>query len=131
MQVEREGETCKMAISVECPNCGGSLSPGAGDSIATCSYCGSRIRLDPAEKHAIDPLRQDVRSEIADLLKNGKKVEAIKVHRSHCSGTLKESKLAVEKIGSDAGIPVKTGCCSVIAASLVLLVITILSAAAG
>ncbi|MFO8184407.1 MAG: hypothetical protein R6U39_09570 [Candidatus Aegiribacteria sp.] len=118
-----------MADSVECPNCGGKLSPGAGDSLVTCIYCGSTVRLDPSERGSNDHTADQMLDEITDLLRRGKKIEAIKIHRRHSSGTLKESKLAVEKIGREAGIPVKTGSCSVLAATLILFILMVLSAA--
>jgi transcription elongation factor Elf1 len=118
-----------MAISVECPNCGGSLSPKKGETVVKCKYCGSSVRLDPAEMSSNDGLPPDIQREIIDLLREGKKIEAIKLHRNHFSGSLKDSKLAVENMGRKAGIPVGSGSCSVMAAALILLALLIMSTA--
>jgi len=53
-------------------------------------------------------LTSEVRDEVVGLLREGKKIEAIKVYRKHVSVGLKESKEAVEAIGNDLGI-VTTG----------------------
>jgi len=67
-----------------------------------------------------DQLPAEARDEIVRLLRNGDKIQAIKVHRKYVPGTLKESKTAVEAMAAGLGIPVKSGCLSVMAMAVVL-----------
>ena len=52
----------------------------------------------------------EARNEIERLLREGKKIEAIRVYRSFAEATLKEAKEAVESVASRMGIKLTTGC---------------------
>jgi hypothetical protein len=120
-----------MPESYECPNCGGSLAAGEGSGIVKCRYCGSSVRLDGSGDGAPGSLPPDARDEIVLLLRKGDRIGAIKAHRKHVPGTLKESKLAVESIAREMGLAVRTGSCSALmvlaAATLGTLILLLLS----
>lgn len=59
--------------------------------------------------------------EIVRLLRDGKKLAAIKLHREATGVGLKEAKLAVEAIAAERGIESQRAGCSVTAAALVLI----------
>jgi ribosomal protein L7/L12 len=63
------------------------------------------------------PAPADVDADLCDLLKKGEKIEAIKLYRAQTGASLAEAKAAVEALGSQHGIPVKSAGC----ASMVLL----------
>lgn len=109
-----------MPRSIECPNCGGSL-PAGGSGTVTCTYCGSSIQLDGRPDDGGGRLPPEAGERIADLLRSGNKIEAIKVHRQYVAGTLKESKQAVEGMARELGIAVRSGSCSAVVAGMVLL----------
>ncbi len=52
----------------------------------------------------------EARTEVERLLREGKKIEAIKVYRNHTETTLKQAKEAVESVASGMGIKLTTGC---------------------
>ena len=56
----------------------------------------------------------EARNEIERLLRERKKIEAIKVYRSHSDATLKEAKEAVESVASGMGIKLTTGCLTLV-----------------
>lgn len=103
-----------MPVPYNCPSCGGSLPSGSGSGTVTCSYCGSTVKLEEGmeDRGRLPPEAMD---EITALLRKGDSIGAIKVHRRHISGTLKESKEAVEAIAGNMGIAVRSGSCSVLA----------------
>ena len=103
-----------MPVSYECPNCGGSLPADCSGRVVTCSFCGSSVRIgeDPGDNR--NELSEDVRDDISELLRNGRKIDAIKLYRKHVTASLKESKLAVESMARELGLPARTGSCSVV-----------------
>jgi ribosomal protein L7/L12 len=64
--------------------------------------------------------------EVASLMEQGRKIEAIKLYREHARSGLKEAKDAVEAIAAARGITSKSGCLGV-----VLLVFLVLLGQAG
>lgn len=66
----------------------------------------------PSEEPSSDRSSQtdaDLRNEVVRLLERGSKIEAVKVYREQTGLGLKESKLAVEEIGEQNGIPASSG----------------------
>lgn len=99
--------------SLSCPNCGAALRVGVRDSVVTCGYCHSTIRLTtqgPAESvltaQSSDAiaLSPSVTEQIKALLKEGRRIEAIKLYREETKGTLKASKDAVDAMAASMGI---------------------------
>ena len=101
-----------MPVSFECPNCGGSLPADGGGEVLTCRYCGSSVRIGEDLGAGPKELPGDVRDQITHLLRNQRKIDAIKLYRKHVTASLKESKLAVESMAREMGLPVRTGSCS-------------------
>jgi ribosomal protein L7/L12 len=67
-------------------------------------------RLPVAERRGLP----NVSEEIVSLLEQGRKIEAIKLYREQSGAGLKEAKEAVEEIGRQRGIAMKSGCLGVI-----------------
>jgi hypothetical protein len=103
-----------MPVSYECPNCGGSLPADCSGRVVTCGYCGSSVRIGEDHGEKRNELPDDVRDDISELLRNDRKIEAIKLYRKHVTASLKESKLAVESMAREMGLPVRTGSCSAV-----------------
>jgi hypothetical protein len=97
-----------MAIDdLDCPNCGAPVD-FAGGTRATCSFCKSQLLLTGEGVRAASTLNDlleqssirhsvDVDA-INDLLRQGKKIEAIRLYRQQTGVGLKEAKDAVETI---------------------------------
>ncbi|MBD3276981.1 MAG: hypothetical protein GF388_01665 [Candidatus Aegiribacteria sp.] len=106
-----------MVRSLECPNCGADLKAGRSGT-EVCRYCGSTLELGGKEPKSGDGrLSTDDIGQIEDNLRNGNKIEAIKIYRRATSASLKQSKLAVESMARNIGVPVRSGCSSVLLAS--------------
>jgi hypothetical protein len=97
-----------MAITgMNCPNCGAAVD-FAGSTRANCSFCKSQLYLTDAGVKATSALNdlmenQPVtlgvdRDRIQQLVREGKKIEAIKLVREQTDLSLKEAKDAVEAI---------------------------------
>jgi DNA-directed RNA polymerase subunit RPC12/RpoP len=109
---------------LKCPTCAAPLDyPAAGGSTMRCPYCNSTVMLtDPSKQPAsistgddlaaaLGPLLGNAMNipEVADLLRSGKKIQAIKIIRQSSGLGLAEAKNAVDKIAaarSAAGIPI-------------------------
>lgn len=108
----------EMNRSFECPNCGGSL-PGRGrEGLVTCPYCGSAVMTHDSNEGDSVHLPAEARAEIEELLRRGKRIDAIKLYREHVSGTLKESKLAVESIAGEMGLKAGGASCTAVLAGI-------------
>lgn len=71
--------------------------------------------------------QSELEKQLLDLMRQGRKIDAIKLYRERTHQGLKEAKDAVEALASHHGIPVtRSGC-----AGLVLLLLAALSTAAA
>jgi ribosomal protein L7/L12 len=100
--------------SLECPNCGAALHVYDSDSVVTCSYCNSTVRLTGATGArtgvldtgaAVDASDAPFVAELRDLLQRGNKIEAIKRYRQRTSLGLKEAKDEIEAFERDQNNP--------------------------
>ncbi|OPL19800.1 MAG: hypothetical protein AVO35_02160 [Candidatus Aegiribacteria sp. MLS_C] len=81
----------------------------------TCPYCGSVISTDDGGRGDDKHLPPEARHEIEQLLRDGKRIEALKLHRKHIPGSLKESRLAVESMAREMGLKAGGSCTAVLA----------------
>lgn len=103
-----------MSATFDCPSCGASLDIGdGGKATIECQYCGKTVivphelRAEQPESRTLghsgqdlleDTMQQAARlAEVAELVRNGEKIEAIKLYRQITGLGLKESKDAVEQ----------------------------------
>ncbi len=102
-----------------CPACGAPLDPQPNQATVKCAYCGNSTILPSSMRSPISHgdiatsasgfdansmLNQTTRmKEVVELVRNGKKIEAIKLFRELTGTDLKEAKEAVEAI--EAGKP--------------------------
>ena len=110
-------DTTKLLI---CPACGAPLDPQPGEVTIKCGYCGNSVILPHAMRapmshgnFATSSTGFDLSSvvdqagrikEVVELVRAGKKIEAIKLYREITGMDLKEAKEAVEAIA--AGQPI-------------------------
>ena len=102
-----------MAVeSLTCPNCGAPVQVKGDESVTVCSFCNSSLRIttDAADHRtaqlddAAQPQAEDWAHGAVDveqiklLLRDGKKIVAIKVYREQSGVGLAEAKAAVESI---------------------------------
>jgi ribosomal protein L7/L12 len=80
--------------AVKCEHCGAAVV--AGD--ATCRYCGVLFRAAGAPVAATQAPRDELEARVVALLRDGNKIEAIKVFRQARGCGLREAKDAVEAI---------------------------------
>lgn len=107
-------------------------------SAPACSECGAELSL-PDDRAAgavggvpapeVDPALDDVpeldlfETELVNLLKEGRKIEAIKRYRQQTGAGLKSAKVAVEQFAAKQGLPgTQSGCRS---ASVILLAVVV------
>jgi ribosomal protein L7/L12 len=107
----------------KCPSCGGDVPP----DVERCKFCDARMPAVAGEEPAAgspSPLEEQVLS----LMRQGQKIEAIKVYRAATACGLKEAKDSVESLAAKHGIVARgAGCASAI---LLLLVVAALCLAA-
>lgn len=77
--------------SAKCDNCGAAVTPGAFN----CVYCGTTFTTTAP---GVAPAPAGVHPEIVRLLREGKKIEAIKVYREANRSSLLDAKNAVEAV---------------------------------
>lgn len=107
-----------MIRSLECPNCGADLKTGRSGT-AVCRYCGSTLEVNGKKPEPADgSLSSEAIGKIEEHLRKGNKIEAIKIYRKETSAPLKKSKLAVESMARNIGVPVRSGCSSVLLIAL-------------
>jgi len=87
--------------ALECPNCGASLEYDGKSSTIRCQQCGSSILVSEPLRptgYAPDPLVPDpTLTEVAALLREGKRVHATIRYREITGAGLKEAQLAIER----------------------------------
>lgn len=110
-----------MSQSFNCPNCSAPLDYDGGDLTVRCPYCGSSVIAPESLRSApqviaphapslpvvgMDALLSQAANlkEVARLIREGNKIEAIKAYRETFDVSLAEAKSAVEKM--EAGQPV-------------------------
>lgn len=86
---------------LKCPNCNAPLN--SADPVSKCPYCNSLIRV--TESDQPDLPNQNFLEEVKQLLRENKKIEAIKVFREKTGLGLMEAKQAVEAIEKWDGTP--------------------------
>ncbi len=92
----------------------------------TCSYCGATVRLDDIASTGKPGHSKDMNDEVLGSLRNGRKIEAIKIYRRQTGAPLKESKEAVEKMAADAGIVLRSGSCLAALMPVLLILLSLL-----
>lgn len=100
-----------------CPSCGHENPSGT----PRCGRC--EAQLPPPAP----PRTADLEEQLCALLRDGRKIEAIKVYREAAGVGLKEAKDAVEGLAARRGIADRGGCAGRAAALLALLVGTALA----
>ncbi len=107
---------------LRCNACGAALHYEAGAAVITCAHCGTEYALDtptegfiefsieeapedvPAVTPSAEPERPPYEDEVLTWLREGKKVQAIKVVRAYTSMGLRECKEYVEALAVREGI---------------------------
>jgi hypothetical protein len=93
-----------------CPSCGGNVP--SGDE--RCKFCGARVPAVATEQKA-EGSPSALEEQVLPLLRQGRKIEAIKVYRAATNCGLKEAKDAVEALAAQHGIVARgAGCASAI-----------------
>jgi hypothetical protein len=107
----------------KCPSCGGDVP----SDVELCKFCGAQVPAVASETPAGGSLSA-LEEEILSLLRQGRKIEAIKVYRTATNCGLKDAKDAVESLAAKHGIVARgAGCASML---LLLLVAVALCVAA-
>lgn len=112
---------------VKCRLCDHKNPPG----VERCEKCATWLDADAtppvAETKPSPPPASEFDAQILELVRAGKKIQAVKLYRAHSGEGLYEAKMAVEKLAREHGIESATGSkggCS----SVVLILCTILAA---
>lgn len=91
-----------MLQTLECPNCKASLNYDAGQRPVTvrCDYCGSTVIVPETLRspHLAQGDAAPYFNEVVNLVRNGRKIEAIKLFREHNNTGLKEAKDVIDAI---------------------------------
>ncbi len=92
----------------KCPSCRHLIPVGA----ERCEKCGAAISWEPqtGEAALASKADGDKEQEILGLLREGRKISAIKLYREKEGVGLKEAKEAVEALAARHGIAQRTGC---------------------
>lgn len=99
--------------SLHCPNCGAALPLEGQERVVVCSYCQSTVRIAVegasgavlATAVAPEPeLPEEVEAEILQLLREGQRIQAIRLYLQHKEVSLKEAKDAVDAMGKRIGM---------------------------
>jgi len=101
-----------MTQTFNCPSCGGSLDYDGRATTVRCPYCSNTVIGPEAIRETIpaapkrDPLVRDPSlALVADLLREGKRVQATIQYRQVTGATLKQAQIAIEQYL--AGMPLK------------------------
>lgn len=90
-----------MPQTFACPNCGASLNLDGNRSSVRCEHCGSTVLVpEAAQPTTPEPDRQvpdPSLSEVAALLRAGKRVQATHRYREITGASLKDAKLAMDQ----------------------------------
>ena len=111
---------------LRCNACGAALHYEAGAAVITCGHCGTEYALETpvegvleftleeaeeeeaaAEREAAEPERPPYEAEVLSWLREGKKVQAVKVVRAQAGLGLRESKEYVEALAAREGLVVR------------------------
>lgn len=87
-------------MPLHCPGCGRVCE----DDDRFCAECGRSLSEDAVQPHGHTSLRGSAAEEIAELLRRGEKIQAIKRYREATGASLLDAKNAVEKLAADAGL---------------------------
>ena len=104
-----------------------------------CEKCGAKLDVAPempaetprpvsAPADSAGPRSDDLESKVVDLLKQGRKIPAVKLYREHHDVGLKEAKEGVEEIGRAHGIEGSGSGCGSTALALVLFAVILAAA---
>jgi ribosomal protein L7/L12 len=107
-----------------CRHCGGLITAEA----EPCPKCGAP----PAGKEEQAPPAGSLtpwQERVLELMRQGQKIEAIKVHREATGAGLKDSKDAVEALAVQHGVPVSSAGCSKAAAVLAAMMLALFASA--
>ncbi|MGA2059589.1 MAG: hypothetical protein ABSG67_03835 [Thermoguttaceae bacterium] len=91
---------------IKCPSCGEENPPGVG----LCKHCGGPISLKEDVQPEVAP--GSFEEQILGLLRAGKKMDAIKLHRIKTGSGLKEAKDAVELLAKENNIAASGAGCA-------------------
>jgi len=89
---------------LSCPSCGSSYQlPADGGKIVLCAYCGTNIVIptfvsDETGVDEFDSHTAEILAEILNLVRNGEKINAIKLYRQNFNTGLVEAKNAVDQL---------------------------------
>jgi ribosomal protein L7/L12 len=93
----------------KCPSCGEENPAGVG----LCRSCGNQIPLE--EDVSADAVADALEEQLLELLRGGKKIEAIKLYREKTGAGLKEAKDDIEALAKEHDIsPSGAGCAGVL-----------------
>jgi DNA-binding beta-propeller fold protein YncE len=101
--------------ALKCPSCGGPLEiPEDGRTTIRCNYCGTTLQVgERVASRGTDAIYSELNTQVSDLrkmgdmIRAGKKIEAIKIFRETFNVDLKEAKDAVERLME--GRPIQVG----------------------
>ena len=87
--------------SLNCPNCGAPLHIEAGQALAICVYCDSNIRISysqdaPAQASKESTLAPEAISRIKQLLRSGKRGEAVQLYQTETHASPPEAEKAIQ-----------------------------------
>ncbi len=106
--------------ATQCENCGADISAPDRQAQSAEPSTADKSEDSAAEEESIDPFEK----RIVDLLRQGKKIPAIKLYREQRGTGLKFSKEAVEALAAKHGIA-NTGCAGVLLVALFFVVLLI------
>lgn len=96
-----------------CPQCGGLVTV----QDEACPKCGSLLNREPPA-----PDLTTLDQQVLELMRQGQKIEAIKVYRAEANVGLKEAKDFVEALATRHGIPQASGCGKAAVLMLIILI---------
>ena len=109
---------------LRCKSCGAGLHYTPGASSITCPHCGTEYAIELADD---EPSAIAYDAEVLDLLRKGKRLQAIKYLRSRTGLGLKEAKNYVDALARRENITVSAGAsqagCVVVAVAIGILLI--------
>ncbi len=101
----------------KCPSCGGPLEYDGGKITVRCQFCSNSVIVPEELRMSRPAAREDATlqdqlgnlAQIGRLIRDGNKIEAIKVYRETFGTGLKEAKEAVERLASGKSVEVMQG----------------------
>ena len=106
--------------ATQCEECGAEISAPDRQAQSAEPSTADKTEDSAAEEESTDPFEK----QLIDLLRQGKKIPAIKLYREQKGTGLKFSKEAVEALAAKHGIA-KTGCASVLLVALFFVVVLV------